>query len=345
MAAVTRSPFVSHAQNGEDVVLWRALQGVESGRYVDVGANHPVHDSVTKAFYDRGWSGLSVEPVAAFAAALREARPRDVVAEVAVTDTDGGEVVLHAFADTGLSTLRDEYVRDAVGAGHALTEVRVPTRRLDSLVAEHLADAEVHFCKVDVEGAEAQVLASVDLTAWRPWVLVVEATRPNSTEGTHAEWEPGVLAAGYRSCLFDGLSRFYVAEEHADLAPALSYPACVLDGAVTAELLAARSELAHLQHVHHETVQELERLRGQLGRVGELEREVATLRSELVRWRGQVLERWAAATGGDSPGAGGAGGEEATRLHAEIAAMRRTLSWRVTRPLRSVRALQKRTGV
>ena len=55
--------FISYAQNYEDVMLWRALQHVENGFYVDVGANDPTVDSVTKAFYDRGWRGLNIEPV------------------------------------------------------------------------------------------------------------------------------------------------------------------------------------------------------------------------------------------------------------------------------------------
>ncbi len=42
--------FVSFAQNREDVVLHRALEGVTRGRYIDVGANDPAHESVTKAF-------------------------------------------------------------------------------------------------------------------------------------------------------------------------------------------------------------------------------------------------------------------------------------------------------
>jgi len=47
--------FISYAQNHEDVLLYRALKGVGKGFYIDVGANDPEEDSVTKAFYDRGW--------------------------------------------------------------------------------------------------------------------------------------------------------------------------------------------------------------------------------------------------------------------------------------------------
>ena len=55
-------PFVSYAQNREDVVLYRALGHISGGRYVEVGANDPIADSVTYAFYERGWSGIEALP-------------------------------------------------------------------------------------------------------------------------------------------------------------------------------------------------------------------------------------------------------------------------------------------
>ena len=42
--------FIFYAQNFEDVLLRRALRGVEAGFYVAVGASHPDADSVTRAF-------------------------------------------------------------------------------------------------------------------------------------------------------------------------------------------------------------------------------------------------------------------------------------------------------
>ncbi len=56
-------PMVSYAQNGEDVVLARVFGDRRAGFYVDVGAGHPVVDSVTKHFYDLGWRGINVEPL------------------------------------------------------------------------------------------------------------------------------------------------------------------------------------------------------------------------------------------------------------------------------------------
>lgn len=225
--------FISYAQNREDVVLWRALGSVPDGRYVEIGANDPEHFSITKAFYDRGWRGLAVEPMPSFAAALREARPEDVVVEAAVGDEDGS-ITLHAIEDSGLSTVLDDVSSGHEADGRVVQDLEVRSMRLDTLLREHGFDSvPVHFLVVDVEGAERAVLSGVDFRAWRPWVVVVEATAPLSTERTHGSWEHLLVDAGYEFTLFDGLSRFYVAEEHAEeLRHLLDNPANVLDSYV-----------------------------------------------------------------------------------------------------------------
>ena len=61
--------------------------------------------------------------------------------------------------------------------GFDLEDVEVDVRTLDSLIAASpLAGQPVHFLKVDVEGAEFEVLAGLDLGAIRPWIIVVEST-------------------------------------------------------------------------------------------------------------------------------------------------------------------------
>jgi len=92
-----------------------------------------------------------------------------------------------------------------------------------------LAGEDVHWLKIDVEGMEEQVLRGWDSTRLRPWIVLVEATAPLSREATHANWEPLLLAAGYVFAYFDGLNRFYVAQEHVDRIGTLSVPPNVFD--------------------------------------------------------------------------------------------------------------------
>jgi FkbM family methyltransferase len=309
-------PFISYAQNREDVVLWRALRHQPTGRYVEVGANHPTEDSVSRAFYDRGWSGLTVEPVPYFADLHRAERPRDTLVQAAVTERGEGDVVLHVVPGTGLSTTVDAVSERHDAAGIEHTDLTVPAVRLDDALRQHgwTSDRDIHFLLVDVEGAEREVLRSIDLRTWRPWILVIEATEPNSTTSTHDEWEPDLLAAGYEFCLFDGLSRYYVSSERAaELGPSLSYPACVLD---------RYQSLAHATAL--ETANEL--------------------LHQATYWRTTALRGWGDALGGQLDQLRRSQAEErlearVRHLEDELAAMHRTLSWRVTRPLRTIRTL------
>ena len=220
--------LISYAQNFEDVMLWRALGHVGAGLYVDVGAQHPLIDSVSKAFYERGWRGVHIEPVSSFAELLRADRPDDTVLQVALSDTEG-TLELNVIPETGLSTAIDDYARRHHSErGYAHRKVVVPMLTLASAL-RMLAGREVHWLKIDVEGFESRVLRGWDSRALRPWVIVVEATVPNSTEPDYEEWEPILVAADYRFVYFDGLNRFYIAAEHEELAPAFAAPPNVFD--------------------------------------------------------------------------------------------------------------------
>lgn len=252
--------FVSYAQNFEDVMLWRALKHVENGLYVDVGAQHPLVDSVSKAFYEQGWRGVHVEPVQAYADMLRQDRPDDTVLQVALADTDG-VLELNVIPETGLSTAVDEYAeRHLAEHGFAHTTVRVPMLTLKSAL-QWLEGKQVHWLKIDVEGLEEKVLRGWDPAVLRPWVMVVEATVPTSTETDYVRWEPLVTGAGYRFVYFDGLNRFYVANEHPELLDAFAVPPNVFDAARLSGL--ASSELCRGVMIRHDV--DMARLHEQAG--------------------------------------------------------------------------------
>jgi hypothetical protein len=87
-------------------------------------------------------------------------------------------------------------------------------------------------------------------------------------------------------------------------------------------------------HRRHECEEELSAAREQLA---ELRAERDALLAERDQWRGAVLARWTDAVGSADPDAGptGRGSHEIVRLKEELAAMRATVSWRITAPLRA----------
>jgi FkbM family methyltransferase len=206
---------ISYSQNLEDVLLKRALVSVENGFYIDVGAADPEEYSVTKAFYDSGWHGINVEPDREYVRRLRDARPRDTNLELAL-GAEPSRKVLHNFTGTGLSTFDDALAARFREAGHADAPLEVEVVSLAEVCRKY-ASGDIHFLKIDVEGAERAVLEGADFRAHRPWIVVVEAIEPLSRRPSHESWEALLLNADYCFVWFDGLNRFYVARERLPL--------------------------------------------------------------------------------------------------------------------------------
>lgn len=243
--------IVSYAQNFEDVLLWRALHDVEDGFYIDVGANHPVVDSVNQAFHERGWTGFHIEPVPEYAAALREARPDGVVIEAVVSEV-ADLVTFYEVEGTGLSTLERSLADRYEAEGRSVRRHHKSSVTLDSIFQQR--DGPIHWLKIDVEGHEHAALAGWN-TDVRPWVLVIESTQPLSEIEVVNDWEPDVLAKGYRFAWFDGLNRFYVRDDKPEILARFGTPPNVFDRfelsgdatATFARLLVKRVEDARAQ--------------------------------------------------------------------------------------------------
>jgi FkbM family methyltransferase len=221
--------LISYAQNQEDVVLHRLLKLVPIGSYVDVGAGHPVFDNVTYDLYLAGWRGVNIEPMEREAELLRSERPEDETVQLAVGAQPG---TLNFFeapqSNRGATTAREDLVERYRAEGEAFSPFEAEVRTLSSVIDEHV-NGQLHVLKIDVEGMEAEVLAGAELHRIRPWVLVIEATIPNTRVQSVDAWEGIVLDAGYRVTLFDGLNRFYVRDDLKDIADLLSAPANVFD--------------------------------------------------------------------------------------------------------------------
>lgn len=340
--------FISYAQNFEDVMLWRALNHVPAGRYIDVGAQDPLIDSVSKAFYDHGWRGIHVEPVPHYADMLRRDRPDETVLQLALSD-QAGILELSVFEDTGLSTGVKEFAQSH-HKRHGLAHSIVPTPMLPMRTAfASLEGQPVHWLKIDVEGLEEAVLRGWDSQALRPWIILIEATVPMSTEVRYQGSEDILLAAGYEFVYFDGLNRFYVAAEHPELKAAFATPPNVFDGVRLSGL--ANSELCRgLLEQHHAATQAIEETRRN---EVHLLRELHAAETRLLGGRiDQALEAEAAAQRRL------ADQEEQARLAAlaaataqqhlqqhlqqQLNAVLNSTSWRLTTPIRSAGARCRR---
>ena len=213
--------LISYSQNGEDIVLWRALNNIKNGFYLDVGASHPEEDSVTKIFYDAGWSGINLEPNKYEFFILRHERTRDKNINAAVSNFTGKSLFQ-------ISSIRGHSKLDDASASEAKNSVEVATYTLNDILSS-TQDRVIHFLKVDVEGDEFKVIQGIDLSLHRPWIILVERISPDNLSNDCDLVGAYLEKNNYVHCLFDGVNDFYCAIEKKELKPALSYPANVLD--------------------------------------------------------------------------------------------------------------------
>lgn len=199
--------FISYAQNREDAVLAAFLRDVEQGFYIDVGANDPEMDSVTKSFYERGWRGINIEPNPQMLKKLKANRPEDINIQAGISNKEG-KLNLRTYSNSGLSTfsssMQKQYAAQDAPTGFKDITVKVTTLKaiLDKYKPEH-----VHFMKIDVEGLEYEVLSGNDWKNYRPEIICIEANH------SIKNWSPILEKNNYELAWNDGLNDYYLANE------------------------------------------------------------------------------------------------------------------------------------
>lgn len=278
-------PLLSYSANHEDVILHRIFGGQETGFYVDIGAAHPVMENDTKALYDRGWTGVNVEPNPSLFAELERQRPRDRNLNLALSDGEG-EFDYFEVVGTGLSTLDPAEADRCAANGHIVIQHRMVTRTLAGVLAEQPPEV-IDVLKVDVEGYEERVLAGNDWQRFRPRVILVEATFPETPRRRETGIEAMLAGHGYRRAYFDGLNDFYVEREFRGADGAFELPPNVFDGFESYRIAdlkrhsdALEGQLAEAQRYNDANQAAFAPL---LERVALLEREKAGLARERLR--------------------------------------------------------------
>ncbi len=237
--------MISYSQNGEDVLIDRVFRK-KTGFFIDVGAFHPLADSVTKYFSISGWRGINIEPDDACFAELQRDRPNEINLRCAVGRTRG-EVTFHQLANKGMSTISpDQLALLSAGDRAGAQCAQVPLRTLADICGEFVTK-EIDFLKIDAEGAEADVIEGADWSRFRPRLLVIEATKPMTSEPNCENWEPYLLSHGYLLQFCDGINRYYLRREDESLAAQLSLPLNVLDCYVTHRELQLHEEVRQLR--------------------------------------------------------------------------------------------------
>jgi hypothetical protein len=152
-----------------------------------------------------------------------------------LSDMAGPPLTYYEIEGSGLSTCDKSQAEVHLARGHEVKTRNVPVGTLAGILAD-AGVSHIEVLKVDVEGFEEKVLGGNDWERFRPSVVLVEATYPESPERRPSNIRGFMEQRGYRHVLFDGLNDFYLERSFAEPED-LSLPPNVFDGFALREIV------------------------------------------------------------------------------------------------------------
>ncbi len=169
-------PLVSYAQQGEDYLMqdvFAHLVNIEHPTYIDIGANDPILNNNTYAFYTSGSHGVLVEPNPEYTDKLRKTRPRDVVLDVGIGAAADDVVVDYYVMKTAGGQL-NTFSAEAAKSRDVKTVIKRTLVNVNKILAEHFPSGGPDLFSVDAEGYDLIILQSLDFDRFRPKVICAE---------------------------------------------------------------------------------------------------------------------------------------------------------------------------
>lgn len=188
---------MSYSQYGEDAVIAKAVEGIQKGRVLDLGAYHPTVFSNTRALIESGWGGLLVE--------CSPGPARELIREyytwpgvevlVAAVGFDRHCIEIHA-TDDAVSTSHAETREKWASAGGYYGKFWTPQITLEQI--QNQFGVGWDFINFDTEGTSLELFCRAMELGWRPKCACIEH------DGRTVELAQHAQAAGYHIELLNG---------------------------------------------------------------------------------------------------------------------------------------------
>ena len=165
-------------QFGENVVAHIAQTTSDPARLPSHVGIPSVHLSNTYLFYQRGWSGITVEPTPGIAEEFHAIRPRDEHLCCAVIPTSNSTTIpFFCFAQPSpYNTASEAQARaHAARTGCIYETLQLPCMTLGQILDTHLpTERQLDLLCTDCEGMDAAILTGFDWQRFVPKVVIFE---------------------------------------------------------------------------------------------------------------------------------------------------------------------------
>jgi FkbM family methyltransferase len=183
-APINTNIYETYAQCNEDLIIEAVLRaqtqrsgrGMDSVRYIEIGANHPIQTSSTYLLYKvYGASGILVEPIPRLAETLKKIRPNDTIVNCAITTSDAETVTFHIHEKNELSSVSPENIARFANYGGVekiLETITCKNMHINEFLRTY-GSGRIDYMSVDIEGLDIDVIMAMD-SVFQPTIMQIE---------------------------------------------------------------------------------------------------------------------------------------------------------------------------
>ena len=167
----------SYSAFGEDIEIKKHFKRNFNGFYVDVGCYHPIKHNNTLLLHQKGWTGINIDINKLSIELFNFCRPKDVNLNLAISK----KKIEKIYYQKELSLLNSIKKKQAKAAfqGKILTK-KIKSKFLNEVLAQSkFRNKKIDFLDIDVEGADFEVLTTLNFKKYDPKLISVEIMPKN----------------------------------------------------------------------------------------------------------------------------------------------------------------------
>ncbi len=163
---------------GEDLIIPQYIKNIKNGFYVDAGCYHPLHYNNTYLLHKRKWNGINIDLSEFSISLFNYLRPDDVNVNSAVSNKEGDIIVYYQKKLSQITTTKKHLSQERM-QGH-IKKKKVKALSLNTILDNSkFRNRKIDFLNIDVEGADFEVLQSLNFNIYKPKLICVEVIEKN----------------------------------------------------------------------------------------------------------------------------------------------------------------------
>ena len=163
----------SYAMDGEDIAIDQFNRNKNKGFYVDVGAHHPIQRNNTNLLFNRGWKGINIDTNEFSIDLFNYLRPNDINLHTAIADKEGEISYFYQKKFSQLNTTNRKIANEHFNG--KFFEKKVKCQTIQNILDRSIyKNKKIDLLNIDIEGAETQVLKTLNFDIYKPSLICVE---------------------------------------------------------------------------------------------------------------------------------------------------------------------------